>query len=187
VELFAAAANRIHFCGVTDATLVNLECTKMSPLKFAPAGLLLASLVSTVAFAAPLGPFAALTGNWTGSGTIDFKDGHSERLRCRATEAGGQGDTLQLSLRCASDSYTLDLSSDVTYHSGAISGTWSEATHNAQGPVTGHVNGNQIDVSARGQNFAANLRLTTQGNRQVISINAAGSEISEVMLEMSRR
>ncbi len=159
----------------------------MSSTKFAPAGLLLATLVSTAAFAAPLGPFAALTGSWSGSGTIDFKDGHSERLRCRATEAGGQGDRLQLSLRCASDSYNLELSGDATYRGGEISGSWSEATHNAQGPLTGHASGNQIDVSARGQNFAANLRLTTQGNRQVVSINSVGSEISEVMLSLSRK
>src|SRR5579872_5419376 len=66
---------------------------QMSPLKFAPAALLLASLAATAALAAPLGPFAPLTGTWSGDGTIDFKDGHSERLRCRADEAGGRGDT----------------------------------------------------------------------------------------------
>ncbi len=159
----------------------------MSSTKFVPAGLLLAALVSTAALGAPLGPFAALTGNWSGAGTIDFKDGHTERLRCRATEAGGEGDRLQLSLRCASDSYNLDLSGDATYRSGEISGTWSEATHNAQGPLTGSASGNRIDVSARGQNFAANLRLTTMGNRQVVSISSVGSEISGVTLQMSRR
>jgi hypothetical protein len=159
----------------------------MSTLKLAPAGLLLASLLSTATMAAPLGPFAALTGTWSGSGTIDFKDGHTERLRCRADEAGGRGDTLQLTLRCASDSYNFELSSDVAYQDGAITGTWSEAAHNAKGPVTGSARGNQIDVAARGQNFAANLRLTTQGNRQVVSISAAGTEISGVMLSMSRR
>jgi hypothetical protein len=159
----------------------------MSPFRFAPAGVLVASLLSTAAMAAPLGPFAALTGAWSGSGTIDFKDGHTERLRCRADEAGGRGDTLQLTLRCASDSYNFELSSDVTCQDGAITGSWSEATHNAKGPVTGRASGNRIDISARGQNYAVNVRLTTQGNRQVVSISAAGSEISGVMLEMSRR
>jgi hypothetical protein len=159
----------------------------MSRYKFAPAGMLVASLLASAAMAAPVGPFAALTGSWSGAGTIDFKDGHSERLRCRADEVGGRGDTLQLTLRCASDSYNFELSSDVTYEGGAITGSWSEATHNIKGPVTGSASGNRIDVSARGQNFAANLRLTTMGKRQVVSISAAGSEISGVMLEMSRR
>ncbi len=159
----------------------------MSRCKLAPAGVLAAALLSSAAMAAPLGPFAALTGSWSGAGTIDFKDGHSERLRCRADEAGGRGNTLQLTLRCASDSYNFELSGDAVYQDGAITGTWSEATHNAQGPLTGSASGNRIDVSARGQNFAANLRLTTMGKRQVVSISAAGSEISGVMLEMSRR
>jgi hypothetical protein len=159
----------------------------MSPLKLAPAALLAAFLTTTAAAAAPLGPFAALTGSWTGSGTIAFKDGHSEALRCRADEAGGRGDTLQLTLRCASDSYNFELSSDATYSGGEISGTWHEATHNADGSLTGHASGERIDVAARSQNFAANLALTTRGNRQVVSISAAGSEISEVMLSMSRR
>jgi hypothetical protein len=159
----------------------------MSRSKLAPAAVLAAVLLSTSAMAAPLGPFAALTGSWSGAGTIDFKDGHTERLRCRADEAGGRGDTLQLTLRCASDSYNFELSSDVTYQGGAITGSWSEATHNASGKITGSASGNRIDVSARSQNFAANLRLTTMGNRQVVSISSAGSEISGVMLEMSRR
>jgi len=159
----------------------------MSGSKLAPAAVLAAVLLSTTAMAAPLGPFAALTGSWSGAGTIDFKDGHTERLRCRADEAGGRGDTLQLTLRCASDSYNFELSSDVTYQGGAITGSWSEATHNASGKITGSASGNRIDVSARSQNFAANLRLTTMGNRQVVSISSAGSEISGVMLEMSRR
>ena len=159
----------------------------MSRCKLAPAGVLVASLLSSAAMAAPLGPFAALTGSWSGAGTIDFKDGHTERLRCRADEAGGRGDTLQLTLRCASDSYNFELSSDVTYQGGALTGSWSEATHNVSGPVTGSASGNRVDVSARGQNFAANLRLTTMGNRQVVSISSAGTEISGVMLSMSRR
>jgi len=159
----------------------------MSGSKLAPAAVLAAVLLSTTAMAAPLGPFAALTGSWSGAGTIDFKDGHTERLRCRADEACGRGDTLQLTLRCASDSYNFELSSDVTYQGGAITGSWSEATHNASGKITGSASGNRIDVSARSQNFAANLRLTTMGNRQVVSISSAGSEISGVMLEMSRR
>jgi hypothetical protein len=158
----------------------------MASIRPAPAGLLLAFFLSGVAVAAPAGPFASLTGTWSGSGTIDFKDGHSERLRCRADETGG-ANTLRLTLRCASDSYNFELSSDATYQGGTITGSWSEATRKAGGTLTGSVSGNRIDVSAKSQNFAANLRLTTVGNRQVVSISAAGTEISEVMLELNRR
>src|SRR5438105_14435375 len=129
----------------------------MSPIKLMPAAVLLVAMLPSAAPAAPLGPFAALTGTWAGAGTIDFSDGHTERLRCRANEAGGNGDTLQLTLRCASDSYNLELSSDVAYRGGAITGTWSEATHNAGGSLSGTASGNRIEAAAQGQNFAANL------------------------------
>ena len=156
-------------------------------IRLIPAAILLAVMLPSAALAAPVGPFAALTGTWSGAGTIEFTDGHNERLRCRADEAGGRGDTLQLTLRCASDSYTLQLSSDVRYQDGAISGTWSEATHNVSGPLTGRAIGNRIEASARSQNFAANLLLITQGNRQTVSISTAGGEISGVTLTMNRR
>ena len=159
----------------------------MSPLRLASAALLAASLFTTAAIAAPPAPFAALTGSWSGSGTISFKDGHSEALRCRADEAGGRGDTLQLTLRCASDSYKFELSSDATSSGGEISGTWREVTRNAGGDLTGHASGERIDIAARSQNFAANIALTTRGNRQVVSISAAGTEISDVTLSLSRK
>jgi hypothetical protein len=159
----------------------------MSPLKLAPAGLLLASLCFPTVADAATGPFAALTGNWSGSGMISFSDGHQENLRCRASESSSQGVDLQLTLRCASDSYTFELSSDVTYQGGAISGSWSEATRNASGTLTGRASGNRIEAAARGANFAANLALTTVGNRQTVQIRSAGSEISGVTLAMSRR
>src|SRR5258708_30799378 len=111
----------------------------MTPIKLAPAGLALALLLPIAHAAA--GPFAALTGTWSGAGTISFSDGHEESLRCRANESGGQGDNLQLNLRCASESYNFELSSDVTYQGGAISGSWSEASHNAGGTLTGRASG----------------------------------------------
>jgi len=159
----------------------------MSPFKLVPAGLLLASLFLPTAAQPAAGPFAALTGNWFGGGRISFSDGHEESLRCRASESGGRGDNLQLNLRCASDSYTFELASDVTYQDGAISGSWNEATHNASGTLTGRANGHRIEAAARAPNFAANLALTTVGNRQTVQIRAAGSDIADVSLTMSRR
>ena len=35
------------------------------------------------------GPFAGLAGTWTGGGTVSLASGASERIRCRATYAGG--------------------------------------------------------------------------------------------------
>ena len=64
---------------------------------------------------------SSLAGAWTGAGTIALSDGSIERLRCRATyRVGGSETGLQQSLRCASDSYKFDLSSDLVSQGGDL-------------------------------------------------------------------
>src|SRR5580692_247575 len=83
-------------------------------------------------------PFAGFDGAWSGNGTISLSDGTSERLRCRADyKVNGTGLGLKQSLRCASDSYKFDLSSDVTSQGDRISGSWNEASGNIFGNLQG--------------------------------------------------
>ncbi len=141
-----------------------------------------------LAGAAHASPFRGLEGSWTGGGVLSMSDGNQERLRCRAAyDVGGAGEQLRLNIRCASDSYNIDLSSDVAYRGGEITGQWSEASHNASGTIEGRAVGNRIEAQARGQTFSAGLSLTTQGRRQTVSIRPAGTEITGVNLELSRR
>jgi hypothetical protein len=160
-----------------------------SKAKLVPAGLLLltALLIPATAVPAPMGPFAALAGSWSGGGTLTMADGRAEPLRCRASYDVGGGSNLSLNLRCASDSYNFDLKSDVEYQGGAIRGSWNESSRNASGSISGRANGNQIQAAATGPNFTANLSLVTQGNRQSVSIRSAGSEISGVTVALNRR
>jgi len=149
--------------------------------------LLTALALAGAAQAAP-GPFRALTGSWSGGGTISMSGGEQERLRCRAAyDVGAGGDQLRLNIRCASDSYNIDLSSDLTYRGGEISGEWSEASHNASGTIAGRASGERIEAQARGQTFSAGLSLTTRGSRQTVSIRPEGTEITAVNLELQRR
>ena len=58
------------------------------------------------------GPFAGWPAYWSGGGTVTLDDGSTERIRCRATYAVGDGGNgLNQSLTCASDSYKFDLAS----------------------------------------------------------------------------
>jgi len=137
---------------------------------------------------AVMSPFRAMAGNWSGGGMLSMANGEQERLRCRASyNVAGAGDELRLNLRCASDSYNFDLSSDVQYRGGAISGEWTEASRNASGTISGRAAGDHIEASARGQNFSADLSLTTRGNRQTVSIQPAGTDIRAVSLALDRR
>ena len=55
-----------------------------------------------------------MAGVWSGGGTVTLDDGSTERIRCRATYAVGDGGNgLNQSLTCASDSYKFDLTSNV--------------------------------------------------------------------------
>jgi hypothetical protein len=135
---------------------------------------LFAAFVSGSASYAQSGPFAGMAGNWSGGGTVTLDDGSSERLRCRATYAVGAGGTgLNLSLTCASDSYKFILSSNVVAQGGALSGTWSESSRGVSGNLEGRGGNGNFQVVANAPNFAANLSLATQGNRQSIVISAA--------------
>jgi hypothetical protein len=126
-----------------------------------------------------LAPFQKLAGHWSGSGTIDFSNGTNEPIRCRAAyDVLEQQNNLQLNIRCASQSYSFDLRASATYAAGAITGTWSEATRNAAGTISGKADGDRFQVVARGPAFTATLTLLTRGNRQSVTIQSHDEQTS---------
>lgn len=130
------------------------------------------------------GPFAGFDGAWSGTGTVSLSDGTTERIRCKADyKVGGGGLNLKQSLRCASDSYKFDLSSDVTSQGDRISGNWSETSRNVNGNLQGTAGRGQIDVFVEAAGFAASLMLRTNGSRQTVQISSKG-EIRGVNITM---
>jgi hypothetical protein len=85
---------------------------------------------------------------------------------------------LQLDIRCASESYNFELRASATDNAGAITGTWSEATRNAAGTISGTNNGDQFQITAKSQSFTANLTLTTHGDRQSVVIQSQEAQTS---------
>jgi hypothetical protein len=152
--------------------------------------LLFASLClpGSAALAAPVSPFTTMAGTWSGGGVLSTSDGQQEQLRCRASyDVAGAGEQLRLNLRCASASYNFDLASDVEYRGGAIRGSWTEASRNASGTLSGRAAGDHVEAAARGDSFSANLSLTTRGGRQTVSIRPEGTSITSVSLALNRR
>ena len=155
----------------------------------ARAGLLVAALSLAGASAeAAVSPFRALAGSWAGGGVIDMANGEQERLRCRAAyDVDGSGSAMRLNLKCASDSYNFNLSGEVEYRNGAISGEWTETSRNASGTIEGRAAGDHIEVATTGLGFSANVSLTTRGSRQMVTIRPQGTDIRAVSLQLSRR
>jgi hypothetical protein len=153
-------------------------------LKAATVGAIL-MLSATASQAQSANPFAGFDGAWSGSGTVSLSDGSSEQIRCRATYNVVGGTALKQSLRCASDSYKFELSSDVKSQGNQVTGTWGEASRNIFGNLQGSAGGGQIDVFVEAAGFAANLTLTTKGNKQLVSISSKG-QIRDVSINMIR-
>lgn len=148
------------------------------------------ALVGFVAMPAPVqafgSPFTAMSGSWSGTGTITTSDGNKERIRCRAKyDVGGAGSNVDLTIRCAGDSYNFELQSNATHNNGAVSGNWSENTRRVGGNIEGTARGNAISVRVSGV-MSATLGISTNENQQSISIQAPGTELQSVAISMNR-
>lgn len=145
------------------------------------------ALVIMLQAPASAGVFSGMDGNWSGGGVLSYANGNKERLRCRASySVGREGDQLNLSIRCASDSYRFDLSGYMVNSGGTISGQWSETSFNAAGTVRGSASGNRVQAHAVGSTFSANLSMTTGGNRQTVTISPQATDVRSVTLSLSR-
>lgn len=148
------------------------------------AGIAAALMLSVSAGHAQSRPFAGLDGAWSGSGTISLSDGSSERIRCRANyKVDGTGLSLKQTLRCASDSYKFDLSSEVRSQGEQISGNWTEVTRNIVGNLQGTAGGGKVDVVVEAPGFTASLLMRTNGNKQTVQITSKG-DIRSVTITM---
>ena len=132
-----------------------------------------------------VGPFDNMRGSWSGGGTITLTNGGQERIRCKAAY-NPSGPNLRMSLVCASDSYKVDLASQLAASGGEIKGTWSEATRQVNGDLVGIVTGGNIQVSVKSAIFSASLNVKTSGGNQLISITAPGTEVSRVVIALKR-
>ena len=134
------------------------------------------------------GAFSDLAGSWAGGGTLTRKDGNNERLRCQARyDVGGSGDQVNLSIRCASDSFKFDLSGYIINSAGTISGQWSEPNYNSSGSLDGRVGDGKINAHAVGNTFSALLQVSTQGSRQSVTIQPQETDVTRVSLSLQRR
>jgi hypothetical protein len=152
----------------------------------AAVAMLFAAFAPSSASYAQSGPFAGLAGVWSGGGTVTLDDGSSERIRCRATYAVSRdGDGLNQSLTCASDSYRFNLASNVVASGGSLSGTWTESSRGVTGNLEGRAANGTFQVIASAPGFNANITLTTRGNKQSVVIRAE-SQFRGASISLSR-
>lgn len=133
--------------------------------------------------------FKRIEGQWRGKGTIEFSNKSKETLHCRAAyDVLQSGANLQLAIRCASDSYKIDLLGNANEANGKVTGSWSEATLNVSGTLSGSADGSSIKVLASSPAFTATFGLVTHGGRQSVSIKSetADSTIRGASISLAR-
>jgi len=144
-------------------------------------------LISSPVHAQSAGAFAGLGGNWSGTGTIFVADGGSERIRCRATyNVGADGMTMQQNLRCASDSYKFELTTDIKSNGANVTGYWSEATRNINGTLEGSGGNGEFSVLVSANGFSAELSLKVAGGKQTIVMNSKNTDLRGLNISMSK-
>ena len=129
---------------------------------------------------------SGLSGSWTGGGQIRLADGRSERLSCRASynpRDGGNG--LGMSIRCASQSYKIELRSSLILAGGRVSGTREERSFNAGGVVSGTSATGALRLSFSGT-MGGSISVSYGGSSQQVSIKTSGSELSSISLSLKR-
>src|SRR3984893_7271786 len=133
-------------------------------------------------------PFAGLSGHWSGAGTITMTDGVTERIRCKASYAvNATGKAVQQSLRCASDSYRLEISSNVISQGGSLSGSWAEATRGVSGNISGRASGAGISANVAGAGFTARVDVRTHGDRQSVTLKPqGGTDVTAVSIALRK-
>jgi len=134
------------------------------------------------------GPFLGLSGSWSGAGTVTMTNGAIERIRCKATYAvNASGKAVQQTLRCASDSYRFEISSNVISEGGSLSGSWAEATRGVSGNISGRASGAEIVANVAGAGFTARLDVRTQGERQSVAIRPqGGTDVTAVSIALRK-
>ena len=161
---------------------------RRTPHWVAVSTLLVFPAVSTPSAADPGGPFAGMSGHWSGGGTLQLESGANERISCRADySVDGSGSSLSQRLTCASDSYKLQISANVAAHGGALSGSWSESVHGEGGSVSGSVSGSTIRAQVHGSSFSAGVGISTGGRSQSVTITpTAGTSVRHVVISLHK-
>jgi len=132
------------------------------------------------------GPFSALVGTWTGTGTARLEGGKSEKLSCKGYYSGSGGTELKLNIICANASTKVELRSVLKYAGGKVTGTWEERNYNQSGTITGSADESKLRLSIGGGGLTGSLSVSIGGATQSVSLSTQGSVLKGVNINFAR-
>jgi hypothetical protein len=132
------------------------------------------------------GPFSALVGTWTGTGTARLEGGKSEKLSCKGYYSGSGGSELKLNIICANASTKVELRSVLKYAGGKVTGTWEERNYNQTGTITGSADDSKMRRTSGGGGLTGSLSVSIGGATQSVSLSTQGSVLKGVNINFAR-
>jgi len=131
--------------------------------------------------------FDGLGGTWSGTGSMKPSAGPREKVRCKvAYNITRPGRSVSLDLRCASDAYKMVLSANIEQNGTELSGNWFESEYRQGGKVYGTNKDGLIEARIEGNTVAALVTIQTKANHQSFLMEAPGSWMSEVAIELNK-
>jgi hypothetical protein len=114
-------------------------------------------------------------------------DGPREKVRCKvAYNVTRPGRSVSLDLRCASDAYKMVLSANIEQNGTELSGNWFESEYRQGGKVYGTNKDGLIEARIEGNTVAALVTIQTKASHQSFLMEAPGSWMSEVAIELNK-
>jgi hypothetical protein len=110
-----------------------------------------------------------------------------ERIRCKVNYVvTPAGQALKLNLRCASDSYKMDLSANIVQTGTILSGNWFESEYRRGGKISGEHGNGIVKAKIESDTITALLTMRTNGNNQLFAMESPGAWISQVSIQLAR-
>lgn len=129
--------------------------------------------------------FSSLNGYWSGRGSVNFRSGAKETLKC-VTTYKVSGSQLTMNMRCASQDYPVNIHAQLTIAGGDVSGTWRETKYEVGGSVRGSVSTSAMSLRISGQNLNANVHISFTGNEQRITMSPEGTDVRNITIAMRK-
>jgi hypothetical protein len=153
-----------------------------------------ATIVASALLAPPPGtaqggnPFARFLGIWRGYGQVITTNGNAEPVNCRASYLPEDSNNISLTLVCATESYRIEIRSELVAFGHEVQGNWIETSHQVTGSLAGQIEGGSIEGNVTGPGFSAEMSLRSNGRRQYVSIRPQGGrmQVADVEINLSR-
>ena len=156
--------------------------------RFAPRALMAAiaiTILEAIGTHANAAGIETLLGTWSGTGSLVFKAGNSEKIKCNSYNTGG-GDELRLVIRCASTSYKVEIRSKLKHSSGRLSGTWEERTYNAEGQANGNIGDRSLKLAITGGGFTGSMEVGFTARSQSVSVKTDGIDMKSLQISLTK-